>query len=86
MDAALGEGPLDDLLELLPEPPDFRSFVVETVDVVVVDPEDDKLVPEGSVEADTVGLIVEPPDADVDVECELVVIDFREADVDAVLW
>lgn len=84
----LGEGPLDDLLELPPDPPDLRSLVVEIVAVGVADPEAaDRLVPAGRVDMDTVGFVVDPLDAAVtDVVCALVVIALSEADVDAVLW
>lgn len=64
MDAAApdGAGPLllPDLLELLPDPPDLRSFVVEMDAVVVAEPDEaDKLVlAAGSADTDTVALVV----------------------------
>lgn len=67
VDATLGVDPLDDLLELPPDPPDFRSFVVETLAVVVDEPADERLVPVGNDDTDTVGLVFDPPDAVADV-------------------
>lgn len=82
-----GDGPLDDLLELPLVPPDLRCFVVGgMLDVDAV--ELDEWVPVGTVDTDTVRLVVEPPDAEVALRFGwvLVVIAFSEAEVDAVLW
>lgn len=83
----LGEGPLDDLLELPPDPPDFRSFVVDPLAAVVTEPPDvDRFDPDGKDATDTDGLVGNPPPV-VEVVWELVVvIALSEADVDAVLW